>query len=207
MAKKRLFIAIVPGEQQQAGLKDLLNRLQKGAQFTKAFPKWVEPEKMHLTLKFLGDVEEERMQKMDATLAPAIAAFPAFEWSLGGLGVFPHVRAPKVIWVGLRKGAPQMKALAQVVEDRLGPLGFLRERREMHPHLTLARIKALKGAKSLMDLVHSHRRIEAGEARVEHVVLFESTLTPEGPLYKPLKTWPLGGPDKSTGKGIAQGGP
>ena len=192
MAMLRLFIAADISDAQRAATIELIDDLRKGIQFTKAHPTWVRPEGLHLTLKFLGNMDENHVAAIRKSVAGRLAGSAAFDCALGGLGVFPNARQPRVLWVGVRRGKRELAALAQKVETALAPLGFEPERRAFHAHLTLARIKALRGAEAMMDVVHGHREAEpGGVARVRHVTLYRSELQPEGAKYTALHHWAL----------------
>lgn len=194
MESKRLFVAVEIDDTQRREVADLTQALQKGVRFTKAHPNWVRPEAMHLTLKFLGDTPADRISRIDSALRRALADQTAFDMNLAGLGVFPDPRRPRVLWLGVDHGRRRLKNLAQAVERGLAPMGFEPEQREFHPHLTLARIKTIRGAAEMMDVVESHRARQTSMARVGEVVLFQSELLPQGARYTALQRWPLASP-------------
>jgi RNA 2',3'-cyclic 3'-phosphodiesterase len=191
MPSLRLFIATDLSADQRAACAQLIENLRKGVQFTKAYPKWVEPNAMHLTLKFLGDVDSARVPQIAQALDPVASTIKAFTMGFKGLGVFPSERQPRILWVGVQAGHREVLQLQFGVERALNALGFPPEDRPFHPHLTLARIKSTRGAEALMDVVHSHRDSDLGQATVDHMTLYQSTLLPEGPVYKALHTWSL----------------
>ena len=188
----RLFIATDISDEQRDATLALMENLRKGIQFTRAHPKWVGPESLHVTLKFLGGVEEERVDGIIQAVECKLLDRAPFEFSLKGLGVFPTEREPKVLWLGVDQGKRDLMELAQRLESALYPIGFAPELRAFHPHLTLARVKALSGAEAMMDVVNSHRRSAPdGSSRVDHVVLYRSELRPEGAVYTALHRWRL----------------
>ena len=191
MAKKRLFIAADISDEQRQAVARLSSNLAKGVRFTRSHPKWVEPENMHLTIKFLGGVEENRIDAIRKTVAPAVAGLPPIFLDLEGLGVFPNPHAPKVLWIGVDHGRKQLGAVAQAVDGALARIGFPRERRAFHPHLTLARVTAIRGANELMNVVESHKRAQLPPATIGEIALYESELLPEGAKYTALHRWPL----------------
>ncbi|MFW6303691.1 MAG: RNA 2',3'-cyclic phosphodiesterase [Candidatus Sumerlaeota bacterium] len=198
MAKERLFIAANISDEQRANVARLVEDLQKGARFTKAHPKWARVPGMHLTVRFLGNIEEAKKQEIIETLGPTIASCQAFDLSLAKLGVFPDERNPRVLWLGVDKGKARLVTLAQTVQASLTPLGSAPEKRPYHPHLTLARIKSMRGVKALMDLVHSHRAVRCGKTRIGHLSLYQSELHPDGARYTELHRWPLAGADEDS---------
>ncbi len=191
MAMLRLFLAVDLEEEQKKTALGLIERLQKGTLFTRSFPKWVEANQLHITLKFLGAVDAGRVPEIIRNVEAGIGRFPAFDLGIERLGVFPNPREPKVLWAGVNLGKRQITQLAARLDDALVKSGFDPEIREFHPHLTLARIKALRGASALMGVVDSHREASVGQGRVDHVTLYKSDLKPEGPEYMVLHQWPL----------------
>lgn len=151
--------------------------------------KLVEPELLHITLKFLGDVEESSIPALSEALDSL--GCTAFEAKVEGLGVFPKPGNPKVLWLG---SFGNFRALHSRIEEVLNPFGFEKDRREFAPHATLARIKFLKQPqkKIFLELFHELKNIKIGSMKVDQVKLKKSTLTPEGPLYETLHTVYLG---------------
>jgi RNA 2',3'-cyclic 3'-phosphodiesterase len=191
MTSERLFIAADVAEAQHDSVHELLDGLKKGVQFTKAHPKWVALGSMHLTVKFLGDVEPEAKEQIVASVDKALEGSKAFDFSLMGLGVFPNTKQPRVMWLGVDAGREKLIGLAEGVQSALTPLGFAPEKRKYHPHLTLARIKSLRGVNALMDVMQSHRKVFCGKAPLDHLTLYKSELYPDGARYTALHTWPL----------------
>ena len=187
----RLFIAADVSDDQRAATIELMENLQKGIAFTTSHPRWVQHDGLHLTLKFLGNVAEKRLKKLIPTVEKKLVGIPAFEFGLKGLGTFPDERKPKVLWLGVGKGKNRMIELAKEVDYALHTIGFERERRPFHPHLTLARIRAMRGVEAMMDVVHSHKRAETVRAVLDRVTLYKSDITPQGALYTALHHWSL----------------
>ncbi len=152
-------------------------------QFTPARPSWVRPASIHLTLKFLGEIKEEEIERINAQLRSVAAETAPFQLSVKKLGVFPNEKFPRVLWIGIQQGHDAVVALQQKVEEALVQLGFPAENRPFHPHLTLARIKSLRGTRQMMDVVKSHENSEAGGCRADRVILFKSVLKPTGAVY------------------------
>jgi 2'-5' RNA ligase len=147
----------------------------------------VRPESIHLTLKFLGEIKEEEIEPIGARLRSVAAGTPPFHLSVKKLGVFPNEKFPRVLWIGIEQGREAVLTLQQKVEEGLVQLGFPPENRPFHPHLTLARIKSLRGTRELMDVVKSHENSEAGECPVDRVILFKSDLKPTGAVYTRMR--------------------
>ena len=189
----RMFIAADISDAQRTAAADLVARLKKGIQFTKARPSWSRVEGMHLTLKFMGDVDSTRVGEIGEAVAPAAVGVAPFAVSVGGLGVFPNARQPRVLWIGVKEGAKVLCDLQARIDRALRPLGFDPENRAFHPHLTLARIKALSGVEALMDVVQSHKDSGLGTAQIDRLTLYRSQLAPEGSTYTVLHEWLLSG--------------
>ncbi|MEX0700916.1 MAG: RNA 2',3'-cyclic phosphodiesterase [Planctomycetales bacterium] len=146
-------------------------------------------EHLHVTLKFLGDTPLELIPEIARTVESSAAAEPSFIARLVGLGAFPHADRPSVIWAGLPDAEPLVR-LAASIEMRLEALGFAKEPRAFHPHLTLARVK-FKPPPELGKLLAQHPGTDFGVAPVSAVELFQSELGPSGSKYTVLATAPL----------------
>jgi 2'-5' RNA ligase len=187
----RLFVAVELPEP----LKEAVGALQAPLRRFNAAVSWTRPAGLHGTLKFLGEVDPPRRAGIEAALA-AVEAHAPFELRLRGLGAFPGWSAPRVLWLGIEPAAPPFAALHRTVEDALAPLGFPRETRPFHPHLTLGRVRDRRG----LDALAAHLRDRAaatdlGAFAVREAVLFQSVFRPEGAVYTALRRCPLrGGP-------------
>jgi 2'-5' RNA ligase len=155
---------------------------------------WVATENMHLTLKFLGDVRGEDIAGVCEAVRGAVAGVSPFELEIRGAGAFPNLSRPRVIWLGSAEGDEAMADLAERIESALGELGFPREARRFHAHLTLGRVRRGGPAISaLARLVQEHADAPIGRTPVEEVVVFSSQLKPTGAVYEALSRTPLGG--------------
>jgi 2'-5' RNA ligase len=148
--------------------------------------RWIRPENVHLTLKFLGDVREEALDSICAAVGKVCTGYAPFDVGLMGLGAFPSARRARILWAGTGMGSDQLSSLAANVDAALVPLGFEREKRPYTPHMTLGRVR---GRSTSLDLPSD---AEGPEFRVERVDLMKSTLTQEGPIYENLKAFVLG---------------
>lgn len=148
---------------------------------------WVPPPRMHLTLKFLGDISGESAAAIEEQLLPCLAERIPVPLIVQGLGAFPDSGHPRVIWVGLQDTAEALSRLAQVVDTQLSKLGFPEEEKPFHPHVTLARVKKGKAH----DLLADAQEAEFGRFSIREVVLYQSVLQPQGPKYVPLAHFPL----------------
>lgn len=147
--------------------------------------RWVQQENLHLTLKFLGSVEENRVLPVIQALKESLHTVPGFIIGGKGIGVFPNVQRARVLWVGLT--GQELHRLADRVETALEPLGFAREQRAFSPHLTLGRWRGSHPkAKMLKEQLALWQNHDFGESKVDQVVLFQSVLKPEGAIYSSL---------------------
>ncbi len=146
---------------------------------------------LHITLKFLGEVPEQRI----TTIKQAIASitFPLFSLTFSGLGCFPNERRPRVIWIGLDQGHRELTTLAKEVDLKLSILGFPREKRRFSPHLTLGRVMRLTADDkvAVADLLHSFKVDTGTTEKITTLIFKKSTLTPKGAIYENLTEFPL----------------
>lgn len=166
---------------------DLRNRLQK-AMGPDVRIQWVKPESVHLTLKFLGDIPEERVPEIVVALARVTGAYARWTVDVGGLGAFPDARVPRVLWVGLSGQVEGVTRLAADVERALVELGFAPEPKPFNPHLTLARIK--EQSRAIGRALAVDRMLERvapiGTVMVNAIALMKSELKPSGAVYTKL---------------------
>jgi 2'-5' RNA ligase len=149
--------------------------------------KWVSPENMHLTLKFLGDVPREKTAAVCEAVADAVREVPAFEAECAGAGAFPTPARPRTIWLGVGRGAEQLARLHTLIDKKLARLGFPREGRKYRAHLTIGRVRGGgKGTDELGDLLRQQAGFVAGACEIGEVITFASELTPHGPVYTAL---------------------
>jgi 2'-5' RNA ligase len=152
---------------------------------------WVAAQNLHLTLKFLGGVEPDRLDGVAATLADVASARPAFQLVLRGLGAFPSPTRPRVIWAGVSGGA-EVVTLAAGVEAALAKLGFPAETRPFSSHVTLGRVRAPQRDPVLAAAIAEGAEREFGVFRVDQLALMRSDLSPRGARHTALGSWPLG---------------
>lgn len=173
----RVFLAVpIPEE-----VRERIVELQK--ELPQAGMKLVEPENLHLTCKFLGDVGEEKLQ----TIKAGLKLEGPFELTLKGVGVFPSRGYVRVVWVGAENGSKYVE-LQKSIDAQLHELGFKKER-EYVPHLTLARVR--KKVDGILEFLDKNQELALGKVRVDHVDLMESKLGPGGPEYTKLNEFVL----------------
>lgn len=143
--------------------------------------KWVRPQLIHLTLKFLGEVDEGRTDEICQTLEMVCEDTEAFELEFAKLGCFG--RPPKVIWLGLEQQVVRLQKLAGDLENAFEMLGFEKEGRDFSPHLTLARVNYAGSGKELARTIESFGKVDAPKVKVDAVCVYKSQLTSDGPIY------------------------
>jgi 2'-5' RNA ligase len=188
----RAFIAIELPSQVKAALSELQDNLKTSKS---ASVKWVDPEGIHLTLKFLGNVDEAEISALNRALSEAVRGVAPFYLELGEPGAFPSSQAPRVVWVGVAGEIEPLRTLHNNIDHVLTPLGFPPEKRAFSPHLTLGRVReeALAGEKRRLG--ESVAALKTGEKlsfKVESINLMRSRLTREGAVYSCLAYFALG---------------
>lgn len=161
---------------------------QKELQGTGAGVKWVDPRQYHVTLKFLGDVQEALLPRIEAALGRAALGQGPFDLEFGGIGAFPRVQSPSVIWAGCGSGAETLANLAARVEAEMAAIGFAPEPRPFSPHLTLGRARERGPAPALTAAIKRSASSQFGKITVDRILLMKSVLTPGGPIYSLLKS-------------------
>ena len=186
----RLFIAVELSQEVHAQLSRLIEELKK---HECSSTRWVNPENLHLTLKFLGDTSPATLPVLKQTIQTACKAIPAFQATARGTGVFPSLQQPRVLWAGLESGAA-LGNLAFTLDSGLAKLGYKKETRSFSPHLTLARIASPENSPAfeltLKSLLGAKDK-EFGSIIVRRITLFQSTLAPGGSIYTPLERFQL----------------
>ncbi|NKB82286.1 MAG: RNA 2',3'-cyclic phosphodiesterase [Nitrospirales bacterium] len=155
--------------------------------------KWVQPQAMHLTLKFLGDIHEDQVDLLRQVTEKAFARWPCFSVKIQGLGLFPNLRHPRVLWVGVTDDAGRVADVAELTDSCLQTIGVPREAKAYTPHLTLARIKEYgrEVGSSLTKQGHLAAPWIMGLLPVRHICLFQSERRSSGSVYTKLWDIPL----------------
>lgn len=184
----RLFVACEVPDAQKLSIEKAIQDLR----LTLPKARWIVREQWHVTLKFLGEVADERLAEVTEIVSASASGAPATEARLTDIGSFPNARRARVLWVGLDDPQEVMASLASALEEEFGKAGFRKEGRKLHPHLTLARFRVPQPIEE--ELASSgpyefdHSPFEIGQ-----VVLFRSRLSPKGATYEPLERTLLGG--------------
>jgi len=198
MEQLRCFIAIELPEEIRAGLSRLQAQLKSGNQFS---VKWVDPYSVHLTLKFLGNVNADMMSQITEAIAEAAQGVSSFHLEIKGLGVFPNPRRVQVVWVGISGEVDKLLQLQKGIESALARLGFAPESRAFTPHLTLARVRDRTSPderQRLGELIAGTKFEAAYTFPVEAISLMRSQLTREGAIYSQISSVELGKPLSTT---------
>lgn len=181
----RLFVALDIPEDVRASLRAFAQPLR--AKWPRI--RWTRPEGQHVTLKFLGEVGEERLELIVSMLAPLRSPEPV-TMNFRGIGFFPQPGRPRVLWAGV-EGSANLQPLAAEVESALVVAGFPAEQRAFRPHLTLARFHPEDDTARLQEALAAHANAELGSATASKFILFRSRLKPGGAEYTPLETFPF----------------
>ncbi len=155
--------------------------------------KWVSVEKLHLTIKFIGELPEENLNDAKAIILDAVTNLPSFKISIQGLGMYPNKQKPRVVWLGIT-GKEALVEIHHILDDALEEIGIQPERRKFSPHLTLGRIRRGTDQAIVREIGQTLSQFTVdslGTVLVEHISLYKSKLTPQGPIYTLLQTAPL----------------
>ncbi len=181
MPRLRTFIAIDTGQ----SIRDRIVAFQ-----TKLKPElpgvgWVEPENLHVTLLYLGGVEDRHLLSVCRCVEKTVGGAVPFNISVGSLGCFPNPRRPRVLWAGLQVGAEEVTAIHDELEEPLLDLGcYRREERQYTPHVTLGRITTEQNVDELAAILAQHAAWKAGDYQVREILVMSSDMTPTGPIYQ-----------------------
>jgi len=178
---KRTFIAIkiIPED----NMREIYSNFRQDLSREKI--KWVDPDSMHITLCFLGDTKPDDIPSIKDEIDKAVSLFPPLKLSFHGCGIFKNIRDPRVIWFGLEKNE-LLKDLKKSLDETIEPFGFIPEKREFRPHLTMARIKWIRDILVLENLIDAYIDEPFHVSEICEVIYYESILKPDGPEYIPL---------------------
>ncbi|MFH0844292.1 MAG: RNA 2',3'-cyclic phosphodiesterase [Pseudomonadota bacterium] len=158
--------------------------------------RWVKTENIHLTVVFLGQIEQDHLEAMEMEIQKACIKYGHFEMSLKGTGCFPNKRNPRVLWIGLHGDLVRMGYFRDALQDALSPFGVKGEKRSFRPHLTLGRFRTPDKRYSILDdLLSRHEDLSSPVFQLNELILFRSDLKPGGAEYSKLKSWTLSGKD------------
>lgn len=154
----------------------------------------VKVDNIHLTVVFIGNIREEDLPPIQLAVERACLRFGPFDVSVSGIGVFPNIRRPRVLWLGLDGEIERLSFLKDELHKQLKPFGLKEEKRRFRPHLTLARFrKPEKGGTDLESILERHKDLSGPVDQIDELILFKSDLRPDGAHYTKLKSWVLRG--------------
>ena len=183
----RTFIAIDLDKEIKDALFALIDKLRERSQNIR----WVRREAMHLTLKFLGEINKEKISEIENTLGKVVRNYQPFFLKIKGTGYFPPKKKnPRVLWTGV-EADEVLTSLQQTLERELQKIGFPEEKREFHPHLTLGRVKMPSSIQETVSELERHQESVFGEMTVNKITFFQSILKPSGAEYNALSEYQL----------------
>ena len=159
---------------------------EKDITITNADVKLVEQQNIHITLKFLGDTDEQHIDTIEQYMKESVAGIPPFPITLKGTGVFPNQHYLKVVWIGITN-TDSLEKITLTLEEKLSSLGFKKEHRGFSPHLTIGRVKTARNNDKLLKIIEQYASTEFTTQQIETITLKKSELTPKGPIYTTLQ--------------------
>lgn len=190
MPKTRTFIGVPAIDEVEVAAITAIDRLRPVAEGVK----WVEPDNLHWTLHFLGDLSDQEMAEVCLRTTRVVARHAAFSLSAHGVGAFPSIQRPRTLWLGAGEGADELVALHKSLEQMLTPMGFRPENRPYTPHLTLGRISGAAGGRGgalLSEQLAKMADLDGGAMNVDEVIVYASEPSRDGPHYTVLASAPL----------------
>jgi len=183
MASIRTFVAIeIPVD-----IRDQIANLQFDLKGLGGRITWVKPENMHLTLKFLGDTDENLIENISDKLAQVVVSHNQFEIKVRGIGAFPNFKKPKVFWIGTEDEKSALVELANKIDKQVSQFGYEREKRRFSAHLTIGRVRDHKGIEPVIEKLKKAENFYPGKFEVKALLFIKSELTRQGPIYTVLK--------------------
>lgn len=190
--KKRIFTAIDISQPARQKVSDYIETLRR--EFSNIRAGWEKAEKLHLTLKFLGDIDEKQLKDLENAVLNSVNVFSKsenianFKVQISDTGVFPAKRNAKILWLGLHDESENLAKINQVLEAECEKIGFEREKRNFKPHLTIARLREPHKSRNLVEK-HLENAFEPVEFTVSEIVIYESKLLPTGSIYRKLRSF------------------
>lgn len=175
----RAFIAI------DIGINEKIREIYELLGKTKARLKLVEPQNIHLTIKFLGEIDSSMVEKIKNEMEEAIEGIKPFVAKLKGIGAFPDERHIRVIWIGFYDDGETIN-ISKNIDERLAKYGFRKEK-DYKPHVTIARMKSREGREEIRRIIEENKEKEFGEIKCQAIKLKQSILTPQGPIYRTIR--------------------
>lgn len=178
----RTFIAIELPEK----IGSAISKVQEGIRSYGFKIRWVRPENIHLTLKFLGNIKETDTKKVGKTIFESVKGYKPISLKAKGIGVFPGIKKPRVVWTGISDQLNLLTELQKTLDEKLEEIGFPKEKRPFRGHLTLGRVKAKIDPKRLSDALKEFAKFESESFSADRVILYKSELKPKGAVYTKL---------------------
>jgi 2'-5' RNA ligase len=189
MGRTRTFIGIDISDT----IRENATAMQKELAKTGAEVKWATPESMHITLLFLGDVDDRELHAICKSVKEVAASEPPFALRVAGVGAFPTPRRPKILWCGITDGADPLQRLNAALEEQMLELGcYRKEERGYTPHLTLGRVKGDSGSLTLAAEIPKRLAWDGGTTTIDEVLIYSSEMERDGPVYTVIGRAPLG---------------
>lgn len=182
MEKIRSFIAVEISDKARSEITKMLNTFNQ----QDSGVRWIKQDNLHITLIFLGEVSQEFLEKVEKELSQVTQTQKQFVMSLKNIGAFPSQHSPRIIWIGVDKGSDELIDLQSSIEVGLTKIGYKPETRKFHPHLTIGRVKFRFNDPKIFETSYQSEAFV-----VKSVVLFKSTLMPQGPIYEKIKEFNL----------------
>ena len=187
MEKIRTFIAIeIP-----LAIRTEIAKFQEQLKQEQAPISWVKPNNIHITIKFLGDVDENKIDDIALAIQTATTEIKPFSIEIGGAGAFPNYKKPRVIWIGAKSEHDLLKELAKQIDIQVHKLGFEKETRDFKAHLTLGRVKSLNDIDGVISELKQRQDFSGGSFIASEIILMKSELHPAGSIYTPMRKIPL----------------
>ncbi len=186
----RLFIAIDIDKQNRDALRVLQQQLQSKVDIKKSDAKWVNPDNIHLTLKFLGEVKDAKADEICKIVEDVASRHESFEFDLETVGYFGATSA-KVLWVGTGTGSDKLLKLQKELEEEFASAGWPQDPREFNGHLTVCRIRNTKAGIKLAAITEDYKDFKLGSVLADSVSIYQSQLTSDGPIYTLLGNYKL----------------
>lgn len=186
----RTFIAVDLPEEVKEGLKEIIEKYRglNGAN-------WIKAEGAHITIKFIGEIGRDVVEGLAFEVENIVKGINPFNVRLEGMGVFPSISKPRVLWVGVRDEKFQLRNLHHMIDEEVRKVGIKREEKNYLPHLTIARMKGTE-EKDIKPILEEYNNKRLWEFQAKYITIFKSTLHPDGAIYQKLYEFPLGGNKK-----------
>ena len=182
---RRIFVAVDISVEARHKTADYVNSLK--LEFPNLRVGWEKPEKLHLTMKFLGDTNDNQLEKLKEIAQNIAAEIPKFNLQIAETGVFPSARNARVLWIDVKDEKESLVEINRILEIEAERIGFPRETRNFKPHLTIARLKEPRSSRELIEK-HLEKEFEPVGMEVAEIVIYESRLCPTGSIYEKLTT-------------------